>query len=363
MIQKQNMFIRNSNIDIFSESRAEIDPVKYFVQLYNETPNHYAAYFRINISEALKKLKKKYKLKNDDFIVKHEYAKDTDIYRVDKNISGYFINVSNEIMLFITSYKATFYYSNSIKFFEIKDIIKNIDPAEQRKMDNKSYFSMILFSNNSESGYELKNFDIKSNTLKLEDNYNNDFVPVSSKIIDFLSDDKKTGLVLLHGKYGTGKTSYIKYLMTQAKKRFILLPQSMLSTISNPDFFLFLSEYKNSVLILEDCDSLLVNAVAKNNPLTHFLSLAEGLLSETYNYKIICSLSASSREINEDVIRKSKLIVNYEFKELSKEKAQKLSDEFGSKDIIKKPTILSEIYNKKEKNLGNFKDKKLGFNS
>jgi len=363
MIQNKNILTRNSNIDIFSENNSGIDPIKYFVQLYNDLPNHYSAYFRINISDALANLKKKYKLKEDSFIFKHEYAKDSNIYRVDKKTSSYFINVSNEIMLFISSYKATFYYSNNIKFFEIKDIIKNIDPEEQRKTTKDSFFSMIIFSSSSDSGYELKNFDIKSNKLKIEDNYNNDFVPANKKIIEFLKEEQKTGLVLLHGKYGTGKTSYIKYLMTQTKKRFILLPQSMLSTISNPDFFLFLSEYKNTVLILEDCDSLIVNTSTKNNPLTNFLSLAEGLLSETYSYKIICSLSASSHQINEDIIRKSKLVVGYEFKELSKEKAQKLSNSFGAKDIINKPTILSEIYNKKEKNLGNFKEKKLGFNS
>jgi len=363
MIQNKSILTQNSNIDIFSDNYSGIDPIKYFVQLYNDIPNHYSAYFRINISDALANLKKKYKLKDENFIFKHEYAKDSNIYRVDKNMSSYFINVDNEIMLLINNYKATFYYSNNIKFFEIKDIIKNIDPEEQRKTSKDPFFSMIIFSGTSDSGYELKNFDIKPNKLKIEDNYNNDFVPVNKKIINFLKEDQKTGLVLLHGKYGTGKTSYIKHLMSQVKKRFILLPQSMLSTISNPDFFLFLSEYKNSVLILEDCDSLIVGASAKDNPLTHFLSLAEGLLSETYNYKIICSLSASSRQINEDIIRKSKLVVSYEFKELAKEKAQKLSNTFGSKDIIDKPTILSEIYNKKEKDLGNFKEKKLGFNS
>ncbi len=359
----KNLFSRNTNIDIFSLSATDIDPVKYYIHIYGEVPNHYASYFRVNLTESLSRLKKKMKLTNSDFISKREYSKDSDIYRVDKESSAYLIHIQEEIIMFITNYKAIFFYGSSIKFFEIKNIIKLLDPSEQKKLSQKPYFSLINFSSDTESGYELRNFNLKPNNLIIEKNYNNDFIPMNKKIVNFINNNNETGLVLLHGKYGTGKTSYIKHLISQTKKRFILLPQSMLETISNPSFFLFIADYKDSILIFEDCDNLLVNTSTKNNPLMHFLNLAEGLLSDTYVYKIICSLSASSRQINENVIRKSKLIVNYEFKELSTEKAQKLSNDFGSDEVINKPTILAEIYNKKNKDLNNFKDKKMGFNT
>lgn len=362
MKNNNNLFKKNIQLDVFSGFREDIDPVKYFIELYAEIPRTYEAYHRINLSVSVEKLKKKFKLNENDFVFKREFSKDNNIYRVDKEASAYFLNLTEGIMLLLTSYRFSFYYSSAKHFFELKDIIKILDPEEQRRVSGKARLSMILYDNSSEWGYELKRFSLNKSNLDLDKNYNNDFIPINKKITDFLNDKKSTGLILLHGKYGTGKTSYIKHLMSKTNTHFILLPKSMLATIANPSFFLFISEFKNSVLILEDCDELLVGTSVQGNPLVHFLSLAEGLLAETYSYKIICSLNASRREINDKVIRKSKLVVNYEFKELDTEKAQNLSNSFGSKDVIHRPTILADIYNKNKNTFAIAEEKKLGFN-
>jgi hypothetical protein len=59
-------------------------------------------------------------------------------------------------------------------------------------------------------------------------------------------------------------------------------------------------------------------------------------------------------------MRKGRLITKYEFKALEIEKAQKLSDKIGFNSVIKKPSILTDIYNQNETE---FKEniRKIGF--
>jgi superfamily I DNA and/or RNA helicase len=56
-------------------------------------------------------------------------------------------------------------------------------------------------------GFQKKSFDVKKREVNLNDNYNEDFPEISTDIIQKLNDKKKTGLVILHGEPGTGKTT------------------------------------------------------------------------------------------------------------------------------------------------------------
>src|SRR5438477_275033 len=71
--------------------------------------------------------------------------------------------------------------------------------------------------------------------LNIEDNYNDDFKPIHQVIIKRLSKKNHKGLVLLHGNPGTGKTSYICYLISTLKKNVIFLPPNMAGAITNPE--------------------------------------------------------------------------------------------------------------------------------
>ena len=78
------------------------------------------------------------------------------------------------------------------------------------------------------------------------------------------------------------------------------------------------------------------------------LNLADGLFSEMYNYKIICTLSASAQQINSNILKKSKTVLRYEFNELNKLKTRKLRSKLGDDKIINTELVLSDIYNNKK---------------
>ena len=249
---------KNLNFDFFSTSDTDIDVGKYFIFLYNELPFNYSFSFSIDLDNFLKKLKKKYKLTEKNFILKGEIAKRNNINTIDYNKSYYLIRVSEKIILLLGSRKAEIFYSQTIKFSEIKKLIKLFEC--KKKEDKKiRQFSIIIHSNSTDSGYDLKSFDIIKSNMIIEDNFNDDFIEKHEEFLEHVNDDKKSGIILLHGKNGTGKTSYVKYLMNLVNKKFIFLHQSMFDAMQNPYFLMFLNENKDSILILEDCDSILTN--------------------------------------------------------------------------------------------------------
>jgi hypothetical protein len=61
------------------------------------------------------------------------------------------------------------------------------------------------------------------------------------------------------------------------------------------------------------------------------------------------------------LLRKGRLIAKYEFKELSVEKAQRISDELGHNRTITRPMTLSDLYNQDEPDFGKQEVVKIGF--
>ena len=51
-----------------------------------------------------------------------------------------------------------------------------------------------------------------------------------------LSQKNDKGIVLLHGLPGTGKTTYLRYLIGKIKKRVLFVSPSVAGNLMNPDF-------------------------------------------------------------------------------------------------------------------------------
>lgn len=93
--------------------------------------------------------------------------------------------------------------------------------------------------------------------LDLSKHYNDDILPMHSTILKTLKQKNKSGLILFHGQPGTGKSTYIRYLVHHLKKNIIFMPPKIAGNLDAPEFTQLLILNQNAVFIIEDAEDLL----------------------------------------------------------------------------------------------------------
>jgi hypothetical protein len=202
----------------------------------------------------------------------------------------------------------------------------------------------------SRSGLDLKAMEIKRTKLDLGLFYEDDFMPTDELIRKRLNKKNDKGIVLLHGLPGSGKTSYLRYLVGRIKKRVLFLSPSVAGNLMNPDFIQLLIDNPNTVLIIEDAENIITDRRHNaGSAVSNLLNISDGLLADFLNVQLVCTFNNALTLVDSALMRKGRLIAKHEFGKLSITKAQRLSHHFGFDTIIKRPMTIAEISNQHEK--------------
>lgn len=215
----------------------------------------------------------------------------------------------------------------------------------------------------SQHGLYLKECKINKPAIDIAWNYNDDILNKHDRIVDILTDADK-GILLLHGPPGTGKSTYIRYLMhSEISKRTIFVPPGLARAITEPGFLTFLLKYPNSILIVEDAEEILEQRQqgVDNAAVSNILNLSDGLLSDTLNIQFICTFNCEVGKIDEAITRNGRLIDNVYFGPLEASKANKLAEFLKLDHRFNVPVEIAKIYDFNSKSVEDNLDKDIGF--
>jgi hypothetical protein len=211
---------------------------------------------------------------------------------------------------------------------------------------------------------ELKAMEIKRTRLDLGLYYNPGFREIDAVIRRRLNKPKDKGIVLLHGIPGTGKTTYLRNLISRIRKRILFVSPAITRDLMNPDFIQLLTNNPDSVLIIEDAENVIMDR--RHNPgssVSNLLNISDGLLADFLNIQLICTFNSPLTMIDSALLRKGRLIAKYEFGKLDVAQSQRLSNHLGFDTNITRPMTIAEIAGQHEREVETERMEILGFRS
>lgn len=360
-------------------ANGNFDPELYYVALYNSVPCKYEYCvdddYELDIKEMkLDKIKHLFSkidhthtyladyLENESEVQKTSLGTEFPWDNSAKPNQAYIIFAANNMVFHINNSKIVIYYPEEQDVKKIAELAKqifNVFPVEEPESKEGKVSLIKVY----QGDYYTSEKDVKPKIVNIEENYNDDFLSIDKDVTEFLK-DRSSGLILLYGEPGTGKTSYIRHLISAVPKEYIIVPSSIAQRLGDPDLTTFITDHTDSVFILEDCEQLLEDREENqfNNAIATILNMADGLLSDIVNIKFICTFNAPITQIDKALLRKGRCIAKYQFNKLNVDKVRALNEKYNLGHTEIKEMTLADVYNSdKPDYTEQIKQTKIGF--
>lgn len=172
--------------------------------------------------------------------------------------------------------------------------------------------------------------------------------------------NSEANVLILIGPPGTGKTTFIKNLIHQAKSNAKVAYDE--KVLQGDDFFAGFIEDDCRFLIMEDADTFLESRQDGNTMMHKFLNVSDGLIS-TVDKKLVFSTNLPNvRDIDSALLREGRCFDVLQFRPLTREEAKNVLHEVGRDPASLKDGTeftLAEIFQSQPS--GNKKSKGIGF--
>lgn len=177
--------------------------------------------------------------------------------------------------------------------------------------------------------------------------------------------NSNANILLLIGPPGTGKTTFIRGLLSHTNSSAIVSYDSQI--LEKDGFFARFIEDDASVMVLEDSDAFLKSRSDGNTMMHRFLNVGDGLVT-TKGKKLIFSTNLPSiRDIDSALVRPGRCFDIVTFAPLNVEQANNLANKLGVKLPVRprgeetKPYSIAEVFNEQSEQATAAKERKVGF--
>ncbi len=345
----------------------DFEKKQYFTLIYDLLPSQlsFEAPFEIN-KKTLEEVLKILCLKTFNFEIVFKNWNTDDSSNADKDLDFpfqyIFKSTSNKCMVSVSAENDTldidFLYDCNDTEIENWILKTNTDLRTNFSLSKTPVFKVLV---KKHSYFETEDVRTQKTTLDIDTSYNDDFKSVSHQIENSI-EKNDSGIILLYGQPGTGKTTYIKSLITKYNKsNFIFIQNEFVSNLLDPDFISFLLKQRNTTIVIEDAEKVVASRENnKESIVSTILQLTDGLFSDYLNIKVICTFNTSLSKVDTALLRKGRMIAMYEFTPLSIEKTNRLLASINENESDQQLTI-ADIYNQKQQYFTNPEKKKIGF--
>ncbi|RYY99821.1 MAG: AAA family ATPase [Chitinophagaceae bacterium] len=265
--------------------------------------------------------------------------------------------LGNGCLVEIKDYCEILHGGNAAAFVE--ECTRLVQRFREKKKREPQEINLIV---RCDRGLATRPMEIRRVKLDTDLFYEADFAAVDAVVRKRLNQKDDKGIVLLHGLPGTGKTTYLRYLVGKIRKRVLFLSPNVAGNLMDPEFIDLLVDNPNTVLVIEDAENVLMDRRVNNHSgVSNLLNISDGLLADFLNVQLVCTFNSPVAMIDPALLRKGRLIARYEFGRLGVERAQRLSDHLGFSTRITGPMTVAEIAGQSEPQLPEKRVEVIGF--
>lgn len=341
-IQTKVIFMKHVNLqwnspEVIDDASSYVNAFRLYYAYFKAIPTVKTIY-RLDLIKVRHWLDQQH---GNNIVVKHSSQK----YNWEKKKLGYlqaFYLLDNDLLLHLEDQKVTILHNYSQELIA-KIFLLDLKQFMKRERTTQE-ISLVI---NTSRGLDTTDLKVRKPKLQLADNYNDDLTVLHEKIVTTLRQKNKSGIYLFHGVPGTGKSTYIRYLIRCINKKVIFIPPGLAANLDAPNLTQLLIENANTVFVIEDAEQLITSRDAgRNSSISVLLNLTDGLLGESLGIQVIATFNTELKNIDKALLRKGRLLALYDFKQLSIEKSRRLLEKLGTNDyFVRQPLTLAEIYN------------------
>jgi tRNA A37 threonylcarbamoyladenosine biosynthesis protein TsaE len=204
---------------------------------------------------------------------------------------------------------------------------------------------LYLFYDNAFFESEIALFDLPVSGVSLDLHFNDDILDFAGHLVPALDDPKAGGIVVLSGLTGTGKTHFIRHLISVVKKRFLVYNPWCLDTIYT-ELYQEVKDAQQFVFVIEDVDDISDHEESEFEMITDYIdSVLKGRRVKRLKSPHIFTLNRPLTYPEQGaLVSHPGLLGFYEFGPLVPEKAAALAASLGKALPEERAYTLGEVF-------------------